>query len=141
TRTPGQGTTDIGGRWPDPTGADVRSGIAPLDQLSLLEDADAATGLPAAELARYASRLPFFSTFATPDHSRYWFQERLRDAHVVLLGVGGLGSSVLLGMAGSGVGRITVLDTDRVELRNLTRQFLYTEADVGEPKVRLAAAR
>lgn len=141
TRTPDGVTMDIRGRWSDLTGSDVRDGIAQLDEAGLLEDADAATDLPAAERIRYTSGLNFFSTFATLDRSRYSFQERLRDAHVVLLGVGGLGSSVLLGMAGSGVGRITVLDTDRVELKNLTRQFLYVESDVGEPKVGRAVAR
>jgi molybdopterin/thiamine biosynthesis adenylyltransferase len=141
TRTPVQVTAEIRTRWPDLTEPDVRHGIAALDAAGLLEDADAGTGLSEEELTRYTSGLNFFSTFATLDRSRYSFQERLRDAHVVLLGVGGLGSSVLLGMAGSGVGRITLLDTDRVELKNLTRQFLYVESDVGKSKVWRAAAR
>ena len=141
TRTPEQVTADIRTRWPELTGSDVRDGIAALDQAGLLEDADAVTDLTEAQQLRYTSGLSFFSTFATLDRSRYHFQERLRDTHVVLLGVGGLGSSVLLGLAGSGVGRITLLDTDRVELKNLTRQFLYTESDVGAAKVSRAAAR
>ena len=141
TRSVDQVAADIGPLWPDLTASDVREAVAQLDETGLLEDADATTGLSSQDLVRYTSGLNFFSTFATLEHSRYSFQERLRDAHVVLLGVGGLGSSVLLGMAGSGVGRITVLDTDRVELKNLTRQFLYVESEVGEPKVARAAAR
>ena len=51
--------------------------------------------------------------------------ERLRDAHVVLLGVGGLGCVLLPILAGLGVGRVTLADCDTVALDNLTRQFLY----------------
>ena len=141
TRTADQAAAEIRTRWPELTGSDVREAIAALDETGLLEDADATTVLSGEDLVRYTSGLSFFSTFATLGRSRYAFQERLRDAHVVLLGVGGLGSSVLLGLAGSGVGRLTLLDTDRVELKNLTRQFLYVESDVGAPKVSRAAAR
>ena len=141
TRTVEQVAGDIRPLWPDLTASDVSEAVAQLDQTGLLEDADATTGLSEEDLLRYTSGLNFFSTFASLERSRYSFQERLRDAHVVLLGVGGLGSSVLLGMAGSGVGRLTLLDTDRVELKNLTRQFLYVESEVGQPKVARAAAR
>lgn len=131
----------LGDGWPDVSEDDVEDLVTALDRDGLIEDGSAPAVLSAAEQARYVSNLEFFGTFASLATSRQVFQDRLRSAHVLQLGVGGLGSSLLLGLAGSGVGRITLLDCDRVELKNLTRQFLYTEADVGCPKVERAAAR
>jgi molybdopterin/thiamine biosynthesis adenylyltransferase len=128
-------------RWPELTAAEVEEGIASLDEIGLLEDAAAASALTSWQEERYASNLAFFSTFAGLGHSRFEFQERLRRAHVVLLGVGGVGSTLLLNLAGLGVGRVTALDCDAVEGKNLTRQFLYTEAEIGQPKLAHAIAR
>jgi molybdopterin/thiamine biosynthesis adenylyltransferase len=128
-------------RWPGLTADDVAEGIAALDGAGLLEDAAAPTTLSAWQRERYSSNLAFFGTFADLTRSRDSFQEALRRAHVVLLGVGGLGSTLLLNLAGLGVGQVTVLDCDRVELKNLARQFLYSEAEVGQPKLGRAVAR
>jgi molybdopterin/thiamine biosynthesis adenylyltransferase len=128
-------------RWPELTVAEVAEGIASLDETGLLEDATAATALTPWQEERYASNLAFFATFAGLGRSRFEFQERLRRAHVVLLGVGGVGSTLLLNLAGLGVGRVTALDCDAVEAKNLTRQFLYTEAEIGAPKLERAIAR
>ncbi len=68
-------------------------------------------------------------------------QERLARAHVVVVGAGGLGCPVLASLAGAGVGRLTIVDHDRVEASNLHRQPLYTVADVGRPKAEAAAQR
>lgn len=68
-------------------------------------------------------------------------QRRLRDATVLLVGAGGLGSPVALYLAAAGVGRIRVIDPDRVDESNLQRQVLHGEAEVGSPKVDSAAAR
>ncbi|MFE5670776.1 ThiF family adenylyltransferase [Agromyces sp. NPDC056523] len=62
-------------------------------------------------------------------------QERLAAAHVVVLGAGGLGSAVIPPLAASGIGRITIVDDDRVEVTNLHRQTLHSDADLGRPKV------
>lgn len=62
-------------------------------------------------------------------------QEKLLDAHVVIIGAGGLGSPALLYLAGAGVGRITVIDDDAVSLSNLHRQVIHRTADIGEAKV------
>jgi adenylyltransferase/sulfurtransferase len=68
-------------------------------------------------------------------------QERLRRGTVLVIGAGGLGCPALLYLAAAGVGRILVIDSDRVEASNLQRQVLFTESDVGEFKASAAARR
>lgn len=68
-------------------------------------------------------------------------QERFAGSDVLVVGAGGLGSPLLYALAGAGVGRLTVVDGDRVSLSNLNRQFLYSQSDVGEKKAEAAAAR
>jgi molybdopterin/thiamine biosynthesis adenylyltransferase len=62
-------------------------------------------------------------------------QQRLADAHVVVLGAGGLGSAVVPPLAAAGIGRLTIVDDDRVEVTNLHRQTLHVDADLGRFKV------
>ncbi len=66
-------------------------------------------------------------------------QERILAAHALVIGAGGLGSPAALFLASAGVGRITLVDDDVVDLTNLQRQIAHTTARVGEPKVRSAA--
>jgi molybdopterin/thiamine biosynthesis adenylyltransferase/rhodanese-related sulfurtransferase len=68
-------------------------------------------------------------------------QERLRNATVALVGVGGLGCPAALYLAAAGVGRLVLVDGDRVDATNLHRQVLYGTSDVGRPKVEAAAER
>lgn len=68
-------------------------------------------------------------------------QERLRESSVLVVGLGGLGCPVCLYLSGAGVGRIGLVDADRVSLSNLQRQTLYSEDLVGELKVEAAAKR
>ncbi len=67
-------------------------------------------------------------------------QERLRDSHALVVGVGGLGGPAALYLAAAGVGRLTIADPDRVELSNLQRQIALRTADLGRPKVEAARA-
>jgi molybdopterin/thiamine biosynthesis adenylyltransferase len=61
-------------------------------------------------------------------------QERLLGASVVVIGAGGLGSPAALYLASAGVGRITLVDDDEVDLTNLQRQVMHTTARIGQPK-------
>ncbi|BDV31473.1 ThiF family adenylyltransferase [Microbacterium terricola] len=62
-------------------------------------------------------------------------QRRLRAAHVAIVGAGGLGSPAVLALAAAGVGTLTVIDDDTVEITNLQRQVMHRHEDVGARKV------
>ncbi len=67
-------------------------------------------------------------------------QQKLLDSHVVVIGLGGLGSPVAMYLASAGVGSLTLVDDDTVEISNLQRQIIHGEQDVGRLKVESAAA-
>lgn len=67
-------------------------------------------------------------------------QQRLLDAHVLIIGLGGLGSPAALYLAASGVGRLTLCDHDTVELSNLQRQIIHRTGSLGQAKVTSAQA-
>ncbi|MEK9553817.1 MAG: HesA/MoeB/ThiF family protein, partial [Alphaproteobacteria bacterium] len=67
-------------------------------------------------------------------------QERLLASRMLVIGAGGLGSPVVFYLAAAGVGHITILDDETVELTNLNRQILHTTASIGTSKVEQAAA-
>jgi molybdopterin-synthase adenylyltransferase len=120
------------------TAAELAQALGALDELGVLCDPDQ-HGVNRESAGRYFSNLAFFDLYASLGVPDAEFQRRLRAAHVLQLGTGGLGSSVIQNLAGLGVGRLTLLDNDLVEPRNLARQFLYRESDIGQPKVRAAA--
>ena len=66
-------------------------------------------------------------------------QEKLLAAHALVIGAGGLGSPVALFLGSAGVGRITIVDGDRVDLTNLQRQIAHELSRLGEPKAISAA--
>lgn len=90
--------------------------------------------LTPAQLQRYARHLtlPEFGLAG---------QRRLRDARVLLVGAGGLGSPAALYLAAAGVGTLGVIDHDVVDVSNLQRQILHGTAAIGTPKVDSARAR
>lgn len=86
-----------------------------------------------AELDRYARQiiLPAFGGAG---------QAKLKAAHVAVIGAGGIGCPAITYLAAAGVGKLTIVDHDRVELSNLQRQPLFTDADIGSLKAEVAAA-
>ena len=68
-------------------------------------------------------------------------QEKLKNAKVLVIGVGGLGCPVLQYLTAAGVGTIGIVDDDIVEKSNLQRQVLFSYEDIGKPKVEIAVKR
>lgn len=66
-------------------------------------------------------------------------QQRLKAAHVAVLGAGGLGAPVIAMLAAAGVGQMSLIDDDVVDLSNLQRQFIHRTGDQNVPKVESAA--
>lgn len=71
----------------------------------------------------------------------YEGQEALRDAHAMIVGLGGLGSPAAMYLAAAGIGALTLADFDRVAISNLHRQILYDDRDLGHKKTAAASAR
>ena len=67
-------------------------------------------------------------------------QQRVKAASIAIVGAGGIGAAAITALAGAGIGRLTIIDGDIVDLSNLQRQPLYRTEDVGRSKVELAAA-
>ena len=65
-------------------------------------------------------------------------QQKLKKASVLIIGIGGLGSSVIQYLNAAGVGKIGIVDYDKVELSNLNRQLIYNDSDIGKSKVDVA---
>ncbi|WP_257547295.1 HesA/MoeB/ThiF family protein [Sphingopyxis sp. DBS4] len=85
-----------------------------------------------AELDRYARQiiLPAFGGAG---------QAKLKGAHVAIIGAGGIGCPAITYLAAAGVGKLTIIDHDRIELSNLQRQPLFTDTDLGGLKAEVAA--
>ena len=86
-----------------------------------------------AELDRYARQiiLPQFGGAG---------QAKLKASHVAVIGAGGIGCPAITYLAAAGLGKLTIIDHDVVELSNLQRQPLFTDADIGASKAEVAAA-
>ena len=121
------------------TEAEVVAAIEVLDEHRLVERAEATPRFSAAERERYFSNLAFFEPFASLATTRADYQQRLRDAHVLVLGTGGLNSNTIPHLCGLGVGALTLVDRDAVEARNFARQYLYRWSQLGSVKVAAAA--
>ncbi|OFT32998.1 hypothetical protein HMPREF3166_09805 [Corynebacterium sp. HMSC08A12] len=92
------------------------------------------TTLPAEELKRVARQT------ILPGHGLRE-QERLHEAHVLVIGAGGLGCPLMQALAAAGVGEISVIDDDTVDITNIHRQILFGASDVGRPKVEVTGER
>jgi molybdopterin/thiamine biosynthesis adenylyltransferase len=122
------------------TETEVTATLDQLAELGLIEDA-AADGewLSAAEQERYDRQLEYFGELLPAGDSRAACQARLREARVVVIGLGGLGAWAVWALAAAGVGELVGVDGDVVELSNLNRQTLYREEDLGRPKAQATA--
>jgi molybdopterin/thiamine biosynthesis adenylyltransferase len=129
-------------RYPDVTLADVRQALADLDEDRLIQDAsDTGSDFNAAERERWSRNMGFFETYASLSTSAYEFQRRIRDTKIAVLGLGGMGTHVLIDLVAIGFTDIRIVDFDIVELSNLNRQVLYGESLIGQSKIDIAAGR
>jgi len=69
----------------------------------------------------------------------WWQQSRLSASRVIVIGAGALGNEVIKGLALLGIGRLVVVDLDRIETSNLSRSVLFRAVDAGQPKAATAA--
>lgn len=97
-----------------------------------------AEGLPMSEPLADADFLARYSRHLLLPQVGLAGQQRLAQARVVLVGAGGLGSPIALYLAAAGIGTLLVCDDDVVELSNLQRQVIHTQASLGQPKVESA---
>lgn len=133
---------DLRAEFPDVTAEEVTEAIRDLDESGLIQDAtDTGRDFDAAAAERWAPNFGFFETYASTSVSKYEFQRRIRDCKIAVLGVGGVGTHLLLDLVAIGFTDIKIVDFDHVELSNLNRQVLYGEAFLGQPKVHIAADR
>lgn len=144
TRTSGEIVELICARFPDLPPRTATELVEQLIDSGHIEDAGAE---PPAELStrereRYDRSHAFLRWIdLTPREHGWEAQLRLRQARVLLLGLGGTGCAAAWALAASGVGTLHCVDHDTVELSNLNRQILFTEHDLGRPKTEVALER
>jgi bacteriocin biosynthesis cyclodehydratase domain-containing protein len=112
-----------------------RQRLAPLVECGAVVPRPDLSALDPGDRERFARQLPYLAELGDPAA----LQRRLRDACVVVLGCGGLGTWAIGALACAGVGRLVLVDPDTVALSNLNRQVLFRAADVGQLKVEAAA--
>lgn len=130
-------------RHPMVTHTDVADAVRKFDDAGFLLDATQSVDgqLDDYEIARWERNINFFGSYARLADNKYAMQRKLRDTRVTLLGLGGLGTHLLLDMAAMGVGHVRAVEFDTVELSNLNRQILYRDSDIGKPKIEAALRR
>jgi bacteriocin biosynthesis cyclodehydratase domain-containing protein len=119
----------------------VSGALAQLTEIGLLDDAADDALVTARERARYDRQLRYFSDVSSRPVAPSEYQRRLREARVLMLGLGGLGSWAAYALACCGIGELILLDHDRVEPSNFNRQVLYRERDIGRLKAECAEER
>ncbi|MET7426139.1 ThiF family adenylyltransferase [Dactylosporangium sp. NPDC005555] len=126
------------------TASALRRRAGPVDATRLVDQLTAigwiTTGTQAPQPApdTFDRQIGYLATF-TPDTATA--QERLRRSAVAVLGVGGIGATVVQHLAAAGIRRFHLIDDDTVALHNLNRQFAYTRDDIGAAKVDVLARR
>lgn len=112
-------------------------GLVQVAVILLLEDCNCLISPHSYDRTDRYSRHALFYELSGADSEQV--QRRLAGSRVVVLGCGGIGSLVAVTLATAGIGELILVDGDHVELSNLTRQFLFAEADVGLPKAEVLA--
>ncbi len=131
-------------RHPGTPPALLEQAVADLVAAGHVEDAAGPepAGLTARDKARHdRGRRWFRWVDLVPRASSWDAQARLARSRVTVVGLGGSGAGAAAALAASGVGRLHCVDPDAVELSNLNRQVLYSEDDIGRPKVDAALER
>ncbi len=113
----------------------VAQSLIDLEQLGVLERDHGKELLTDEEAERFDRQLIYLADISPQGQSAWQLQHRLRQSHVVILGCGGLGSWAATGLVLAGVGKLTLVDDDTVELSNLNRQLLFRTSDVGRRKI------
>ncbi len=114
--------------------------LAQFEELGVVEDAADDDLIAEKVVERFDRQLRYFSDISNgPTASQC--QDKLASSRIAVLGVGGLGGWSALNLACCGVGEMLLVDFDRVELSNLNRQVLFSEADIGRYKVAAAGER
>lgn len=83
---------------------------------------------------RFSRNFEFFNSVLNFSKNKFNVQRKPSDSNVVVLGCGGLGSHIILELAALGIGNLTIVDFDSIELSNLNRQILYREENIGAKK-------
>ncbi|WP_052422714.1 ThiF family adenylyltransferase [Nonomuraea candida] len=144
TRTQEEIAARLRAAFPDLSQEEAEDVVATLVASGHVEEA--APG-PCAELSehekeRYSRSRDYFRWVDLSPRDHGWEpQVRIKAARVLVLGLGGTGSHAAWALTAAGVGRLHLVDPDVVELSNLNRQLLYTEADLGRPKADVALDR
>ncbi|MCC0097539.1 ThiF family adenylyltransferase [Streptomyces flavotricini] len=115
--------------------------ISALHGIRALEEIDLPHDFSPLDLERNSRTIEFLSAEEGDGANRFDMQARVRNARVLLIGTGGLGSWIAYGLAAMGVGAIRLCDPDTVALSNLNRSILYDESTVGRPKAEVARDR
>jgi len=117
--------------------------LSALDAEFLLENTsiNIPSDLSEYDVNRWSRNAEFFSAYSHADTNKYSHQAKLKSSIITILGLGGLGTNLLYNLAAIGIQNIRIVDYDKVELSNLNRQILYTEADIGRKKTEAAKDR
>ncbi|GAA3197842.1 HesA/MoeB/ThiF family protein [Nonomuraea roseoviolacea] len=144
TRAPAEIAAELRARHPVLTCEEAEDIVATLVSSGHVEDAapEPCPELTEREKERHSRTRDYFRWVDLTPRDHGWEpQVRIKNARVVVLGLGGTGSHVAWTLAAAGVGRLHLVDPDVVELSNLNRQILYTEPDVGRLKAEVALDR
>jgi len=143
-RSPAEIVAGVLARHPGQTEEALLAAIDTVTEAGYVEDCagPVPAGLTDRDQQRYDRGRAYFRWVdLTPRRSTWEPQARLRDSRAVVIGIGGTGGNAAYALAASGVGHIYCVDRDIVELSNLNRQVLFSESDVGSPKVTAAVRR